>query len=83
MFQISYFELLKNFIIFVCVILSSTLFYDVINKNISGESYQALSSEEHETLIPPIFTLCPGTGFKNSGLLKNEYLVQYKYANVF
>ena len=56
MFQISYFELLKNFIIFVCVILSSTLFYDVINKNISGESYQALSSEERETLFPPILT---------------------------
>ena len=83
MFEISYFELLKNFIIFVCVVLSSTLFYDVINKNISGESYQALSSEERETLIPPIITLCPGTGFKHSGLLKNEYLVQHKYAKVF
>ena len=77
MFQISYFKLLKNFIIFVCIILSSTLFYDVLTKNISGESYQANSSDQYDSLIPPILTLCPGTGFKSSGQNNEKSMAHY------
>ena len=70
MLNVQCFSVFKNFVIFVCILLSITLFYDVIQKNISGESIQALLSQQNELLMPPSLTLCPATGFKKLGNYK-------------
>ena len=62
------FQVFKNFILSICVGLASFLIYDVIRKNISGESFTALLLQYHEKLMPPVLTICPGPGFKNSGI---------------
>ena len=63
----SKFQVFKNIILSICVGLAYLLIYDVIQKNISGESFTALLLQYHEKLMPPVLTICPGPGFKNSG----------------
>ena len=56
----------------ICVGLSSILIQDVIQKNITCESYQAVKSHFNEKLMPPVLTICPWPDFKSSGPSKND-----------
>ena len=81
MFRCVLFDIFKNLIIAICVGLSSILIQDVIQKNISGESYQAVQSQFNEKLMPPVLTICPGPGFKSSGPFMNkEHLLNVSYS---
>ena len=74
MLNISCFNVFNHIVIFICILLSTTLFYDVIKKNISGESIQALLSQQNELLMPPSLTLCPATGFKELGTIESLFV---------
>ena len=75
------FEIFKNLIIGICVGLSSFLIHDVIQKNLSGESYQAVQSQFNEKLLPPVLTICPGPGYKVLGPFMNkEQLLSSSYS---
>ena len=66
-------SLLKNLVLFLCVILCLYEFSHIIIKTIQGDSFQSINELHFEELYAPVLTLCPAVAWKKPAPFINSF----------